>query len=83
MWWCLPAADRALVLATRAADGPPREKLERALATDGGTVEDVTVALGVIELAGPRATELLESVLDAPLDLPEGGSASASAAGWT
>ena len=60
VWWCMPAAGRALVLATRAADGPPREKLERALAAHGGTVDDVTAALAAIELAGPRATELLE-----------------------
>jgi len=81
VWWCLPTADRALVLATRAVDGPPRDELERELAADGGTVEDVTVALGVIELAGPRATELLDSVLDAPLDLPDGRLGETSAGG--
>ena len=81
VWWCLPDAGRALVLATRAADGPPREKLERALAAHGGRVDDVTAALAAVELAGPRATELLESAVDAPLDLPEGGLAAASAGG--
>ena len=81
VWWCLPAAGRALVLATRAADGPPREKLERALATHGGKVDDVTAALAAIELAGPRATELLEGATGAPLDLAEGGLAAASAGG--
>ncbi len=77
----MPDAGRALVLATRAADGPPREKLERALAAHGGRVDDVTAALAAVELAGPRATELLESAVDAPLDLPEGGLAAASAGG--
>ena len=81
VWWCRPDAGRALVLATRAADGPPREKLERALAAHGGRVDDVTAALAAVELAGPRATELLESAVDAPLDLPEGGLAAASAGG--
>ena len=81
VWWCLPAAGRALVLATRAADGPPRDGLETTLAADGGTVADVTAALAAIELTGPRATELLDSVADAPLDLPEGGLAAGSAAG--
>jgi len=81
VWWCLPAADRALALATRAADGPPREELEKALASHGGTLADVTAALAAIELTGPRATELLDSVAGAPLDLPEGGLAAGAAAG--
>jgi glycine cleavage system aminomethyltransferase T len=44
-------------------------------------VADVTTALGAIELAGPRATELLGRVVDAPLDLPDGGLGGGSAAG--
>jgi glycine cleavage system aminomethyltransferase T len=41
----------------------------------------VTAALAAIELTGPRAAELLDSIADAPLDLPEGGLAAGSAAG--
>jgi aminomethyltransferase len=81
VWWCLPDAGRALVLATRASDGPPRDELETALGADGGTVEDVSADLAAIELTGPRATELLESIADAPLDVPESGLAAGSAAG--
>jgi aminomethyltransferase len=81
VWWCLPEAGRALALATRAADGPPREQLETALEPEGGTVADVTAALAAIELTGPRATELLDSVTEAPLDLQEGRLAAGLAAG--
>ena len=83
VWWCLPAAGRALVLATRAADGPPREKLERALAAHGGTVDDVTAALAAIELAGRERPSCSRAPWTRRSIWPRAASPPRRRAGWT